>query len=139
MELTDNNWAPSRKRDNHYICGKCVYTRKKKAIEARGPWYKRICQFKKNNKNTLTQWVYDDFCKENDLTICSICGDPLDGTPSKDIHIDHIVPKSRGGTHELHNLQVVCKTCNSLKSDMTMDEMYAGLEKILTKRKHRYG
>ena len=32
-----------------------------------------------------------------------------------DLTVDHIVPVSRGGTHEGHNLQVLCRRCNSAK------------------------
>jgi 5-methylcytosine-specific restriction endonuclease McrA len=31
--------------------------------------------------------------------------------------IDHIYPKSKGGTNDLNNLQPMCQTCNSKKSD----------------------
>ena len=31
--------------------------------------------------------------------------------------IDHIVPLSRGGTHRLSNLQLLCEECNSAKSN----------------------
>lgn len=42
---------------------------------------------------------------------CCFCG-------SKErLEIDHIQPYSKGGTDELHNLQVLCKPCNLKKSD----------------------
>jgi 5-methylcytosine-specific restriction endonuclease McrA len=32
------------------------------------------------------------------------------------LHIDHIIPRKAGGTHDLDNLQVLCKACNLRKS-----------------------
>jgi 5-methylcytosine-specific restriction endonuclease McrA len=29
--------------------------------------------------------------------------------------VDHIIPRVRGGTHDLTNLQALCSTCNKLK------------------------
>lgn len=45
---------------------------------------------------------------------CTCCGKKF---RKADIDIDHIVPKNRGGTDELWNLQPMCKHCNRSKQD----------------------
>jgi len=41
---------------------------------------------------------------------CAICG-----TDEGEMHIDHIIPRKAGGTHDLDNLRVLCKRCNLRK------------------------
>lgn len=36
--------------------------------------------------------------------------------------LDHINPLSKGGTHTMTNVQTLCRDCNILKGDMSMDE-----------------
>lgn len=43
---------------------------------------------------------------------CGLCGEPVDPT---NFHLDHIVPWSRGGGHNVENLQVAHPRCNSAK------------------------
>lgn len=43
----------------------------------------------------------------------------------KDITLDHIFPKAKGGTDELDNLQLTHEGCNQAKRDMTMAEFRA--------------
>lgn len=49
---------------------------------------------------------------ERDGHNCGICGESV---AADDIHIDHIYPVSRGGEHELDNLQVAHSLCNMRK------------------------
>jgi 5-methylcytosine-specific restriction endonuclease McrA len=40
---------------------------------------------------------------------CRVCGTTADVEP---LHVDHIIPISKGGRSDLHNLQTLCQTCN---------------------------
>lgn len=49
---------------------------------------------------------------------CVVCGlDDLDA-----LEVDHVVPRSRGGSNALHNLQLLCGPCNQAKGARTMEE-----------------
>jgi 5-methylcytosine-specific restriction endonuclease McrA len=47
---------------------------------------------------------------------CVYCGS------KKQLTIDHVIPKSRGGNNEWENLVTSCFKCNAKKSNMTPDE-----------------
>ncbi|MDE2777639.1 MAG: DNA methyltransferase [Chloroflexota bacterium] len=46
--------------------------------------------------------------------------------PFKVMEVDHILPKSRGGTDHAENLQLLCTHCNKSKGSRTMAEWRAG-------------
>ena len=52
------------------------------------------------------------------IGFCVYCGLEADT-------IDHIIPKSRGGSDEESNLTAACFFCNQEKADMTYDEYMA--------------
>jgi len=45
---------------------------------------------------------------------CALCGATKDQTT---LHVDHILPRSRGGKNVVENLQVLCAECNLAKSN----------------------
>lgn len=49
---------------------------------------------------------------------CCICGASPAKDPSVELHIDHIVPWSKGGETTMDNLQTLCSKCNLGKSDL---------------------
>lgn len=51
---------------------------------------------------------------KNDNFKCVFCGR---GKGETKLHIDHIIPKSKGGTDDIENLQTLCSECNLSKSD----------------------
>lgn len=52
-----------------------------------------------------------------DNCICRMCGASPSKDPSVTLHIDHIMPWSKGGETIMDNLQTLCTVCNIGKSD----------------------
>ena len=48
---------------------------------------------------------------------CCACGASPAKDPSVELHIDHIVPWSKGGENTAENLQTLCSKCNLGKSN----------------------
>jgi hypothetical protein len=66
---------------------------------------------------------------------CHYCGTALQGKPDRPIpHIDHVIPKSRGGINRLENKVLACPSCNCSKGARTPEEWRAGV-KISWKKK----
>lgn len=63
--------------------------------------------------------------------LCALTGRRL---TRDDAHIDHVLPKSRGGTNELSNMRWVCKDANFAKRGLTDSELFTLCEDVL---KHR--
>ena len=49
---------------------------------------------------------------------CCICGASPAKDPSVELHIDHIIPWSKGGETILENLQTLCSSCNWGKGNL---------------------
>lgn len=56
---------------------------------------------------------------------CNYCRKPLEFDDRKSWHIDHVVPLSRGGLHEIGNLVVACAHCNLSKHTKLVSEWRA--------------
>lgn len=56
-----------------------------------------------------------------DRFTCRFCGASPTKDPAVTLHIDHIIPWSKGGETTLNNLQTLCSKCNLGKSDIIVD------------------
>jgi hypothetical protein len=79
---------------------------------------------------TTAKWAYQSKNKPNLRYLykrykgrCQICGDKFD---MKDMTIEHIYPKSKGGTKESHNVTLTCQTCNCKKAAIYPYKNYKG-------------
>ena len=59
--------------------------------------------------------------------ICWYCGIDL---THRELNVDHILPKKKGGGDELLNLALTCKSCNLAKNFQTLDYFYAWIDYI---------
>lgn len=64
--------------------------------------------------------IQEMFEEQNGL--CAYCGIRIFWEIPRDIHVDHIMPVSRGGSNDTSNLCLTCSDCNWSKNDSTVDE-----------------
>jgi N6-L-threonylcarbamoyladenine synthase len=84
----------------------------------------------------LPNWLYQKgplygeenikaYVRKRDNYTCQYCGQDLHG---KRCEVDHIKPKSRGGTNVPDNMVACCEDCNKSKDNQTLDEWIKLLE-----------
>ncbi len=56
--------------------------------------------------------------KTDPAATCTYCGKPIPGQ----VHVDHIFPLSRGGSHTIGNICAACRPCNFSKGSKTLAE-----------------
>lgn len=91
--------------------------------------FRTACDWALNGDQEAAQWIIDELLLRQRIAEtatyesartrkafsdyhgmpCVVCGKPSDT-------VDHIIPKSRGGTNHPSNLQPMCRSCNSKKS-----------------------
>ena len=54
-----------------------------------------------------------------DRNICQYCGGRF---PFRDLTMDHVIPKSRGGDKSWNNIVACCRRCNNRKGNQTPEE-----------------
>jgi len=81
------------------------------------PVSKRLCDNCRHRSASL--YMSADALRQRDGDDCHLCGLPAPATPRKPhplgAEVDHVLPISRGGTHDPENLALTHKTCNIAK------------------------
>ncbi len=90
------------------FCRKCE-NEDEKSIRIQNGIYKKP----KSQRNTIPKELRHGVFKRDNYR-CVECGAT---NKEKTLHIDHIIPKSKGGLDKLNNLQTLCVECNVAKSN----------------------
>lgn len=64
---------------------------------------------------------------EESMNICAYCNNQFE---EANMHIEHCMPLSRGGTNSLDNVVIACETCNKRKKDKTPLEFMLNWPKV---------
>ncbi len=93
-------------------CPKCQPSRKKRKTFGE---VKRDCV--NVTRRTISSKLRYQVLKRDNFKCCA-CGASPAKDSSVELHIDHIIPWSKGGETTLENLQTLCSKCNLGKSDL---------------------
>lgn len=75
-----------------------------------------------NNPENIKHWLKQRFLVlYRDNFTCQYCGR---SAPEVPLHVDHVIPKSQGGTNAMDNLKTACKDCNLGKYDILLAQHY---------------
>lgn len=135
--LDNPEWSKERLREHHVKNAAIRYARQRERLAdpkvrervkgtAKRAAGKRRAALLGNVAVTISGEELDRKLQSNKY-MCTICEYDLRLLNSKDMHWDHIVPLSRGGSHTLDNLQPLCAPCNIRKNavfPLTEDRRY---------------
>lgn len=124
-DLAKKNWAKNNKEYLYDLIKKWHIRNPHKSREAQAK--RRARKFKNGiNLNGISE-LYS-FLRKSVFVKCSYCEAMVSG---KDLHVDHIVPISRGGRHEVGNLCAACPSCNLSKASKLVSEWRPELANII--------
>ena len=88
-------------------CPKCGETKKES--------YKTASNTKRKSRVISVKLRYQVLARDHFK--CCACGASPAKDPSVELHVDHIIPWSKGGETAIENLQTLCSKCNIGKSN----------------------
>jgi 5-methylcytosine-specific restriction endonuclease McrA len=79
-------------------------------------------------QGTLAGYEVREYLLEKWQRRCTYCG-----AADVPLEIEHIVPKSRGGTNRVSNLCLACEKCNQAKGNRPIEELLTGQPEVLAR------
>ena len=140
MKTTDVGYVNKNNQENLGDCGmsknhynqrfftmKCLHCGHKYTANGCDIWLRKcpVCQpptknARNSNHKSVSRTISDKLryqVLKRDHFKCCACGASPAKDPYVELHIDHIVPWSKGGETVLQNLQTLCSRCNLGKGD----------------------
>jgi hypothetical protein len=114
------------KRTTHYCSKSCKKEHTKESVKI----YRYNARQKRRTIEKKGDRIIKDLVYERFGYICCHCGVNTFNVIRGIQHpheptIDHVIPLAKGGTHTYHNVQLLCRSCNSRKRD-TMEKTMVG-------------
>lgn len=75
------------------------------------------------------------FLKHNNIE-CLYCQKII--TNNEDCTVDHVIPKSHGGSNHVDNLAIACKACNDKKGSLLLTQFIKAFDIIVTREIDKY-
>lgn len=129
-----------------YYCnenGKKTVREKQKRLRKQNPLLQKSDRFRNrihHKRNAFLKeecipkgsFSYKDILKKfGEETVCYLSGMPINILSDDDYHLDHIIPRSRGGSNALDNLGITTSTANQMKHSLLVEELFEWCKKIL--------
>ena len=92
-------------------------------------WHMRVKQM--NSKSTVKVTLEELTQKIGADPICYLTGRKINLLDSRSYHLDHKIPRCKGGDNSLDNLEIASREANQAKNDMSLEEFFAFCKEVL--------
>ena len=107
--INSKNWAKENPHKSHASTHQTTLKKR----------YPEIWERSNIETKDLAEWL-----KQHRGDPCPYCGEEA-------FHIDHMTPLSKGGEHTWDNIELICKTCNIAKNNLTKQEYINWIKNLI--------